>query len=133
MPAPPAPLLFFRVGDETFSVPLAAIREVALPGILSRIPKAPPALPGVMNLRGRIVMVVDAGLLLRGKSAWTGKGTERLLVLDEGRRDVGLLVSEVLLIANLGAGEEEAAPHPQAASTFTKESLMERISALLAP
>ncbi len=131
LPEPPAPLLFFRVCEETFSLPLADIREVALPGHLSRIPKSPGALPGVMNLRGRIVVVVDVGLLLRGRSSWTGKGSERLLVLDEGRRDIGLLVSEVLLIANLGGSEEAPeVPRPQPADAFTKESLMQKIAVL---
>lgn len=133
MPEAPAPLLFFRLGEETFSVPLSDIREVALPGQLSRIPRAPPALPGVMNLRGRIVVVIDLGLLLRQRSSWTGKGTERLLVLDEGRRDLGLLVSEVLLIANLGGNEEEAAPRPQPAASIGKEELTAKIAVLLAP
>ena len=133
MPEPVAPLLFFRVGEETFSVPLAAIREVALPGLLSRIPRAPPALPGVMNLRGRIVVVVDMGLLLRERTAWGGRGTERLLVLDEGRRDLGLLVTEVLLIANLGSGDQEQEPHPRPVQELNKEALVAKIGSLLGP
>ncbi|MHB8418466.1 MAG: chemotaxis protein CheW [Myxococcales bacterium] len=140
MPEPPAPLLFFRVSGETFSLPLAAIREVALPGPLSRIPKAPGALPGVMNLRGRIVVVVDAGLLLRDRSARTGNGAERILVLDEGRRDVGLLVSEVLLIANLGGNEKAAGTSPEApdpgpdpAQRLSTETLVEKIAVLFGP
>src|SRR5580698_3136262 len=98
--ATPVPQLMFRVGEAVFGIALSDIREVALPGPVSRIPKAAKALLGVMNLRGRIVVVADMGLLLGRGPSGLGGATERLLVLDEGRRDLGLLVSEVLLIAN---------------------------------
>jgi hypothetical protein len=73
------------------------------------------------------------GLLLRRRTAWSGRGTERLLVLDEGRRDLGLLVSEVLLIANLGSSEPEQEPYPEPVERFTKESLVEKIGSLFGP
>jgi chemotaxis signal transduction protein len=129
----PVPQLMFRVGQAVFSIVLSDIREVALPGPLSRIPNVAMPLLGVMNLRGRIVMVVDMGLLLGREASDLGGAAERLLVLDEGRRDLGLLVSEVLLISNLGgAGEEDDAPQVEALETFTGEALAARVVALLA-
>ncbi len=102
--------VLFRVGQERFALPLAGVREVVVPGILSRIPRAPEALRGVMNLRGRVVTVVDLGLLLGGERV-TDKAA-RLLVLDIGRRDLGLLVSQVQTIGSLGEdkGTKEGAP-----------------------
>jgi len=130
---PPVPQLMFRVGEAVFSIALSDIREVALPGPVSRIPKAAPALLGVMNLRGRIVVVADMGLLLGRGPSGLGGAAERLLVLDEGRRDLGLLVSEVLLISNLGgAGEEKEQPPLKATESFTGEALTARVAALLA-
>jgi purine-binding chemotaxis protein CheW len=127
-----APQLVFRVSESVCGIPLAAISEVSLPGPLSRIPKAAPPLLGIVNLRGRIVVVADLGLLLGREPASRGQATERLLVLQGGRRDLAVLVSEVLSIANLGAGGEEAAePEPETAETFTGEELAARVSALL--
>jgi chemotaxis signal transduction protein len=129
----PSPQLMFRVGEAVYAIPLSSIREVALPGPLSRIPNAAGPLLGVMNLRGRIVVVADMGLLLGVEPSRLGGAAERLLVLDEGRRDLGLLVSEVLLIANLGGlGEEEEGPKIEAAETFTGEGLAARVANLLA-
>lgn len=123
----------FRVGEAVYGIALSAIREVALPGLLSRIPKVSEPLLGVMNLRGRIVVVADMGLLLGREPSRRGGAGERLLVLDEGRRDLGLLVSEVLLISNLGGvGEEDDGPDLEAAETFTGEALVARVAALLA-
>ncbi len=131
--APQAPQLMFRVGDAIYGIALSAIREVALPGPLSRIPNAADPLLGVMNLRGRIVVVADMGLLLGLEPSGLGSATERLLVLDEGRRDLGLLVSEVLLIANLGGvGEEDEGPTLAATETFTGEGLATRVATLIA-
>jgi purine-binding chemotaxis protein CheW len=123
----------FRVGEAVYSIALSAIREVALPGPLSRIPKVADPLLGVMNLRGRIVVVADMGLLLGREQSARGGAAERLLVLDEGRRDLGLLVSEVLLIANLGGvGEEAPPPELEATERFTSEALVARVAAMLA-
>jgi chemotaxis signal transduction protein len=127
------PQLMFRVGEAVYGIALSAIREVALPGPLSRIPNAAGAVLGVMNLRGRIVVVADLGLLLGQRPSGLGGAAERLLVLDEGRRDLGLLVSEVLLIVNLGGvGGKEEAPGIEATETFTGEALAARVSTLLA-
>lgn len=99
----PTPQLCFRLGGELCGLPLSDVREVALLGPLSRVPLAAAAVLGVMNLRGRIVLVVDLGLLLGRPAAGRGGVAERLVVLDEGRRDLGLLVSEVVEIAHLAA------------------------------
>lgn len=83
----------FRVGSERYALPLAAVRAVVLPGPVSRAPRAPPAVRGIMNLRGRVVTVVDLECLLRGGTPAESPG--KVLLLDRGRRDLGLLVTEV--------------------------------------
>jgi chemotaxis signal transduction protein len=127
-----APQLYFRLSSEIFGLPLSDVREVALPGSLSRVPLAAAAVLGVMNLRGRIVLVVDLGLLLGLAAAGRGGVAERIVVLDEGRRDLGLLVSEVVEISNLAAPvgdptEEGSAP----VEPLAGGALVARVGALL--
>ena len=75
-------------------MPLAAIREVVVPpSRFSRVPRAPKAVRGVMNLRGRVITVVELRALLK-MSDGTDKGS-RVVLLDRGRRDLGLLVTDV--------------------------------------
>jgi len=84
---------------ERFAVPLSQVRTVVMPRPLSRVPRAPAPLLGIMNLRGRVVSVVAlAGLL--GAS---GLGVGKVLLLDRGRTDLGLGVGEVLGITPLEA------------------------------
>ena len=109
----------FLVGSERYALPLAAVREVVVPGMLSRVPRAPDAVRGIMNLRGRVVTVVDLGMLF-GVAPSPGPGqagltalansapTGKIVLLDRGRRDLGLLVREVDGILSV----EEIAPAP---------------------
>ncbi|MFN7135178.1 MAG: chemotaxis protein CheW, partial [Myxococcales bacterium] len=53
----------FTAASERYALPLAAVREVVVPATLSRVPRSPAAVCGIMNLRGRVVTVVDLGVL----------------------------------------------------------------------
>ena len=84
----------FRLDKERYALPLAAVREVVVaPNSYTRVPRAPQEVRGVINLRGRIVTVVEL-LPLVGLGGSTGAG-QKIILLDRGRRDLGLLVSEV--------------------------------------
>jgi purine-binding chemotaxis protein CheW len=83
----------FRLGKEHYALPLSAIREVVVPPKrFTPVPRAPAIIRGVMNLRGRVVTVVELGTLIGAGEQESG---ERVVLLDRGRRDLGLLVSEV--------------------------------------
>lgn len=84
----------FRVEKERYALPLSSVREVVVPpASWSRVPRAPPPVKGVMNLRGRVVTVVElARLLGLGEAPQPG---QKVVLLDRGRRDLGLLVTDV--------------------------------------
>jgi purine-binding chemotaxis protein CheW len=86
--------VIFRVGKERYALPLAAVREVVVPPVgHSKVPRAPPAVYGVINLRGRVVTVIDLRILLGLPEA--GGPNQKIVLLDRGRRDLGLAVTEV--------------------------------------
>jgi purine-binding chemotaxis protein CheW len=86
--------VIFRLEKERYALPLAAIREVVLPPeSFSRVPRAPAAVFGIMNLRGRVVTVVELRQLL--SLAGPGAAPQKIVLLDRGRRDLGLLVTDV--------------------------------------
>ena len=52
--------LVFRLGDDEFGLPIEAVDEVArVPDQITRLPKTPKFLEGVVNLRGEVLPVVD--------------------------------------------------------------------------
>lgn len=84
----------FRIDKDRYAFPLTSVREVVVaPPRFRPVPRAPPCIRGVMNLRGRIVTVVDLPLLVHGKSATSE--LSRVVMLDRGRYELGLLVSTV--------------------------------------
>src|SRR5438874_8621625 len=84
----------FRLEKERYALPLAAIREVVVPPTQwTRVPRSPRFVRGVINLRGRVVTVVELRTLL-GLSE-PAAPSQKIVLLDRGRRDLGLLVSEV--------------------------------------
>lgn len=97
----------FRLDKERYALPLSAVREVVVPPAQwARVPRAPASVRGVINLRGRVVMVVELGKLL-GLSE-SGAAAQRIVLLDRGRRDLGLLVTDVDGIESV----ERVAPAP---------------------
>jgi purine-binding chemotaxis protein CheW len=105
--------VLFRVDKGLYAVQLAAVREVVpAPPVFTLVPRAPTAVKGVINLRGRVVTVLELSALL-GVTSSTGA---QLLLLDRGRRELGLLVSYVEGIEEL----EKFAPPPTKASSAVK-------------
>lgn len=120
----------FRIEKDRYALPLGAVREVLVPPeSMSRVPKAPAGVRGVMNLRGRVVTVLELGPLLG--LAPIGVGLNKLVLLDRGRRDLGLLVSEVEGIEEI----EKLGPAPgsQAASVQGVARIGARAVTVLSP
>ena len=81
---------------DRYALPLAAVREVVVPPErFTRVPRAPPAVRGVMNLRGRVVTVVELLAAARPAAPAAQPQRRKLVLLDRGRRDLGLLVTDV--------------------------------------
>ncbi|WGD28565.1 chemotaxis protein CheW [Ancylobacter sp. WKF20] len=53
-----------RIGGQLFGVPISSVNEVFVPDRITPVPLAPREIDGVLNLRGRIVTMVDMRRLL---------------------------------------------------------------------
>jgi purine-binding chemotaxis protein CheW len=92
----------FRIGRETFGLPISLVHEIVRPPEITNVPHAPEYVEGVMNLRGRIVPVIDLRRRF-GETAIENNRKNRVLVADVDGRAVGLVVdsaSEVLKISD---------------------------------
>ena len=87
--------IIFRLGHQDYGIPIAAVGEIARPPEqLTRLPKAPAFIDGVMNLRGRVVPIVD--LRRRFDLGTTEQvGSRRILMLEIGGVIAGFLVDSV--------------------------------------
>jgi purine-binding chemotaxis protein CheW len=102
-------LLIFALGPEPYAVPVAMVREVVRVADITRVPDAPLHIRGVMNLRGRVLPVVELRTRL-GLEAAALTPASRVVVAEVRGRIVGYLVDRVVQITRLGEGSVLDAP-----------------------
>jgi len=90
----PVLLASFSLRGSLYALNAITVQEVIRPRKLTRVPHAPAAVLGVINLRGRIVTVFDTAILLDlGARAQTAES--RIFVLEDDGEFFGLLVDSV--------------------------------------
>jgi purine-binding chemotaxis protein CheW len=94
-------LVVFRLDHEEYAVPIQLVREVVRVADVTRVPHAPAHIRGVMNLRGRILPIVEIRTRL-GLSRAEPTPTSRVVVVEVAGRTVGLLVDAVGQVARIG-------------------------------
>jgi purine-binding chemotaxis protein CheW len=90
----------FRIGRETFGLPIATVREIVRVPEITSVPNVPDYVEGVINLRGRIIPVIDLRKRFGQKMLEPDK-RNRIVVVEVENRSIGLLVhsaSEVLKV-----------------------------------
>ena len=90
----------FRIGNETFGVRIGSVREIVRVPEITSVPSAPDTIEGVINLRGKIIPVMDLRKRFGQVEVQPDK-KNRILVVELDNKLVGLIVnaaSEVLKI-----------------------------------
>lgn len=101
--------LLFRIGDETFGLPIEAVQEVALlPPRLTPLPRAPAFVQGVMNVRGQVIPVIDQAHRFNGTPVAGAK--PRVIVVRIGELTAGFIVDAVLQVVQPPADALRDAP-----------------------
>lgn len=89
-----------RIGRETYGLPIALVREIVRVPEITAVPNAQKYVEGVINLRGKIISVVDLRKRF-GEADVENSKKNRIVVVELENRTVGLIVnaaSEVLKI-----------------------------------
>lgn len=96
----------FRVGDETFGVPIAHVREIIRVPQITALPNAPEYVEGVINLRGKIISVIDLRKRFGEANPQPGR-KNRILVVELHNHIVGLIVNSASEVLKLPPSEIE--------------------------
>jgi purine-binding chemotaxis protein CheW len=102
-------LVGFRIGKETFGVPINLVHEIVRLPEITAVPDAPDYIEGVINLRGKIVSIVDLRKRF-GESQIEASRKNRILVAEIDRKMVGLIVDAASEVIRLPETEIEAPP-----------------------
>jgi purine-binding chemotaxis protein CheW len=87
-------LATFFLRDALCALDAAGIQEVIRVGPITPVRHAPASVAGIVNLRGRIVTVLDLGLRLGLPKAVPGPDS-RIFIMEDGNEFIGLLVDRV--------------------------------------
>ena len=102
--------LSWRLADEHYLIDLNLVEEVVSPGRIFRIPRQKEFVFGVMNIKGSLVVVLDAAVLLHVAKK-DGQKKPGLILLKQGIESapLGLLADEVLenVIFDTGLGQSQ--------------------------
>lgn len=102
-------LVSFCIGSEEFGVEILKIQEIIKMVQITRLPDTPDSVEGVINLRGRIIPVID----LRAKLGLPKKDfskDNRIIVVDLSGRTIGFIVDSVSEVLRIPADITEPPP-----------------------
>jgi purine-binding chemotaxis protein CheW len=106
---PSKSLVGFVVGDVTYAIAIARVREICNPLPTVALPHAPPAIAGVADYRGEVVPVVDLRTRF-GLPAVVVTRRTKWIVVDLGGRYASLVVDAVTDVFGTGGTELRPAP-----------------------
>lgn len=102
-------LVTFKIADEEFGVEILAVQEIIRTMQITTVPRAPAFIEGVINLRGKVIPVIDMrkrfGLPLVERDSQT-----RIIVMELNQKIVGFLVDAVSEVLRIPAATVEAPP-----------------------
>jgi purine-binding chemotaxis protein CheW len=100
-------MIGFVVGESSFASPLASVHEIVRVPDITPVPDSPAHLVGVMNLRGRIISVIDLRLCL-GITGPERSRHSRIIVTESGGTTLGLVVDSASNVFRITAEQIES-------------------------
>lgn len=108
-PDPNKSLVGFIVGDVSYAVPITAVKEIINPASLTTLPHLPPAVAGVADHRGDVIVVVDLRARF-GLGVLQDQSRSRWVLVNVAGRSVGLIVDQVTEVFGTGGEQVRSAP-----------------------
>lgn len=99
----------FRLGAEEYGVDISQIREIIRIVDITRVPRTPDFMEGVINLRGQLIPIVDLRCRFGMPRAERTKDT-RIIVAEIGSKRVGMIVDSANEVLNIPIEAIEEAP-----------------------
>ncbi|RMD50306.1 MAG: chemotaxis protein CheW [Ignavibacteria bacterium] len=102
-------LVSFKIGKEEFGVDILKVQEIIRMMKITKVPNAPEYVDGVVNLRGKVIPVVDLRKRLGMELKERDKNT-RIVVVELENKTIGFIVDEVNEVLRIPRGITEAPP-----------------------
>ena len=122
-------LVVFSLGAEEYALPIAAVHEIIRFSEPRSVASEVAWIRGVIALRGKIIPIFD--LAARLELAPTGSEPGKIVILETGTGQVGVMVDEVEEVMTLDASRLEAVPTANADTIEAIAKIGDRLVILL--
>ena len=102
-------LVTFSIGEEEFGVDILKVQEIIRTMEITKVPRAPEFVEGVINLRGKVIPIID----LRRRFGLSSKDHDkhtRIIVIEINNMIVGFVVDSVSEVLRIPASTVEPPP-----------------------
>ncbi|MBI5472721.1 MAG: chemotaxis protein CheW [Ignavibacteriae bacterium] len=103
-------LVSFKIGEEEFGVDILKVQEINRVMDITRVPNAPPFVDGVINLRGKVVPIINVRARFGMPTIERDKNT-RVIVVELAGKTVGFLVDAVSEVLRIPRSVTEPPPN----------------------
>ncbi|MNJ94699.1 Chemotaxis protein CheW [compost metagenome] len=109
--------LTFTVDKQAYGIQISAIREINRISEITKVPEAPAHVAGVMNLRGKVIPVIEMRLRMKLSAGDITKET-CTIVVETKAGQVGVIVDSVSSVLSLNDKDIDQTPISQGESTY---------------
>ncbi|MEI7475552.1 MAG: chemotaxis protein CheW [bacterium] len=102
-------LIVFKLATEEYTVPITCVQEIIMPQKPVKLPKSPSFVEGVINLRGKIIPIID-GRKKFGMETSEATNDTRIMVLEFDLHTIGVIVDSVSEVIYVNTNEIEKSP-----------------------
>ena len=100
----------FYLGDDEYAIYINKVREIVPMTDIRKIPKSPQFVEGVINIRGKIIPILDLRKRFDLTINETNKQSCKILIVELEKNQVGLIVDNVSEVMRFSTNEIEKAP-----------------------
>ncbi len=111
-------LVSFNVGTEEFGIDILKVQEINRMVDITRVPRAPQFVEGIINLRGKVIPIIDIRKRFNMELAEHDKNT-RIVVVDIAGQIMGMVVDSVSEVLRIPASTIE--PTPEVVSSIDSD------------
>ena len=102
-------LVIFRLAKEEYGLPITKVQEINRLVPITKLPQTPSFMEGIINLRGRIIPVID--LRKRFSLPVDGQSEDnRIIIVEVNGQTVGIIVDAVTEVVRLAGASVEPPP-----------------------
>jgi purine-binding chemotaxis protein CheW len=111
-------LVSFKIGNEEFGIDILNVQEIIKTVQITKVPNSPEFVEGIINLRGKVIPVMDLRIRLNLERKAQDKDT-RIIVVEINSKTVGFIVDEVNEVLRIPKSITE--PPPEMVTNINSE------------